>query len=258
MRGHRDLRLVTAAAAACALLALVLPVEVLSLVFMAPLAFFLPGYAVVSAIFVRARLVTPVMLTLAIGTSLSILALGALVLNYAPGGVRGLGWAILLVGLTAAACRLAAIRRPSTEGRWHPSWHAPNRSQAAFLVAAVVVAAGALALAFVNFPADQAIGYTELWMQPYAAGGKVGVRVGVGSNEQHRTVYELRVRIKRGGPTVRRFALEPGESRVLRVASAQIGGGGPERAAAVLLRPYHSDRPYRRVSGWTPPVRALR
>jgi uncharacterized membrane protein len=255
MRGNRDLRLVTAAAVACALLALLVPVEVLSLVFAAPLAFFLPGYAIVSAAFVRARLVVPVLLTLSIGTSLSTLALGALVLNYAPGGVDGPGWAILLAAVTAAACRAAAIRRPSADAKWLPAWRAPARSQAGFLAAAALVATAALVLAFVNFPADRAIGYTELWIQPYAAGGKTGVRVGVGSNEQHRTAYRLQVRLKQAGPTVTRFALEPGESRVLRVASVPAGDGSPTRVTAVLFRPGHSDRPYRRVWGWTPPAR---
>jgi uncharacterized membrane protein len=258
MRGNRDLRLVTAAAVACALLALLIPVEALSLLFAAPLAFLLPGYAIVSAVFVRARLVAPVLLTLSIGTSLCTLALGALVLDYAPGGVDDLGWAILLAAVTAAACRRAAIRRPATDGSWLPAWRAPAPSQVAFLAATAAIAIAALVLAFVNLPADRAIGYTELWMQPYAAGGKTGVRVGVGSNEQHRTFYALRVRLKKAGPTVRRFALEPGESRVLRVSSVPAADGAPTRVSAVLYRPGHSSRPYRRVSGWTPPVRASR
>jgi uncharacterized membrane protein len=258
MRGNRDLRLVTAAAIACALLALLVPVEALSLVFAAPLAFFLPGYAIVSAVFVRARLVAPVLLTLSIGASLSTLALGALVLNYAPGGVDGVGWAILLAAVTAAACRGAAIRRPATAGKWLPAWQAPAPSQAGFLAAAAAVAAAALVLALATLPADRAIGYTELWMQPYAAGGKTGVRVGVGSNEQHRTSYELLVRLKKAGPTVERFVLQPGESRVLRVASVPAPGGDPARVTAVLFRPGQSNRPYRRVSGWTPPARAPR
>jgi len=258
MRGNRDLRLVAVASVACALLALLVPVEVLSLLFAAPLAFFLPGYAIVSATFVRARLVAPVLLTLSIGTSLSALALGALVLDYAPGGVDGPGWAILLAAVTVAACRGAALRRPATNGKWLPAWRAPMPSQAAYLAATTVVVVAALVLAFANLPADRAIGYTELWMQPYAAGGKTGVRVGVGSEEQHRTFYALRVRLKRTGPTVRRFALEPGESRVLRVASVPAGDGGPMRVSAVLYRPGHSSRPYRRVSGWTPSVGAPR
>lgn len=253
MRGNRDLRVVTVAAAICALLALLAPIEVLSLLFAAPLAFFLPGYAIVSAIFVRARLVGPVLLTLSIGTSLSTLALGALVLDYAPGGVDDVGWAILLTAVTAAACRGAAVRRSATDGKWHPAWRAPAPSQLAFLAATAAVAVAALVLAFANLPADRAIGYTELWMQPYAAGGKTGVRVGVGSNEQHQTFYALRVRLKKDGPTVRRFTLQPGDSRVLRVAAAPAGDGGAKRVTAVLYRPGHSSRPYRRVSGWTPP-----
>ena len=170
----------------------------------------------------------------------------------------GLGWAILLAAVTAAACRGAALRRPATAGRWLPTWRAPAPSQVVFLAATAVVAVAALVLAFANFPADRAIGYTELWMQPYAAGGKTGVRVGVGSNEQDRTFYKLVVRFKKAGPTVKRFVLQPGESRVLRVASVPAPGGGPTRVSAALFRPGRSNRPYRRVSGWTPPARAPR
>lgn len=258
MRGNRDLRQATVAAWGCALLALAMPLDALSLIFAAPLAFLLPGYAIVSAVFVRARLLPPVTLTLSVGMSLSTLTLGALLLDYAPGGVRGLWWAVLLAAVTTAGCWAAALRRPAAERSPLLSWPALGRSQAALLAAAAVVAAAALTLAFATLPADRAIGYTELWMQPYAAGGETGVRVGVGSNEQKRTAYLLRVRFGRdGATTVRRFALRPGESRVLR-ATAPSARRAPSRVTAALLRPGQSDRPYRRVTGWTPPKRAPR
>ncbi len=257
MRGNRDLRLVTAAAWGCALLAPAVPLEALSLIFAAPLAFLLPGYAIASATFVRARLPTPVMLTLSIGISLSTLALGALLLNYAPGGVRGLWWAVLLAAVTTAGCQAAALRRPAADRSRLLSRAALGGSQAAFLAAAAVVTAAALALAFATLPADRAIGYTELWMQPYAAGGETGVRVGVGSNEREPTAYRLRIRFGRGGATVTRFALQPGESRVLR-ATAPAATRAPRRVTAALFRPGEPNRPYRRVSGWTSPTRAPR
>ena len=53
MRGHRDLRGAATAALACALLALLLPFAPLSLLFAAPLAFFLPGYAITCAAFAK-------------------------------------------------------------------------------------------------------------------------------------------------------------------------------------------------------------
>jgi len=248
MRGHRDLRLATAAAIAGALLALLMPIEALSLLFAAPLAFFLPGYAIVAAVFVRKPLAAPQLLTLSIGLSLSVLALGALLLNYAPGGVRGFSWALLLVLVTVAASRGAALRRPAAGEQAALSLPRPSSSQAALYGAAALAATAALVLAFATLPAKEAIGFTEVWVQPYTADGG-GVRVGVGSNEQQSTAYRLRVRVGREEvAAVRRFALRPGESRVLRLPL--VASAGPRKVSAELFRARNPDRPYRRVTAW--------
>jgi uncharacterized membrane protein len=251
VRGHRDLRLTTAVAVACALLALLIPVEALSLLFVAPLAFLLPGYAIVATVFVRKPLAVPQLLTLSIGLSLAVLALGALVLNYAPGGVRGFSWAFLLAVVTAGACRGAALRRPAAGRQRILVWPRLSKSQTAFYAAAALSASAALVLAFATLPANEAIGYTELWMQPYAAEGG-GVQIGVGSNEKQRTAYRLRVNFgANDAAIVRRFALQPGESRVLRLSSVPAGADA-QRVAAALFRADLPDRPYRRVTAWTP------
>lgn len=247
MRGHPDLRLATAAAIAGALLGLLMPIEALSLLLVAPLLFFLPGYAIVAAIFVRKPLATPQLLTLSIGLSLSVLALGALLLNYAPGGVRGFSWALLLALVTVGACRAAALRRPAAGQQRALTLPRPGGSQAVVYAAAALSAGAALVLAFATLPAKEANGFTEVWIQPYAAGG--GVRVGVGSNEQQRTAYRLRVRVGRDEiAAVRRFALQPGESRVLRLPLA--GSASPRKVSAELFRARNPDRPYRRVTTW--------
>jgi uncharacterized membrane protein len=253
VRGHPDLRLAIACAIAGGVLALAIPVSALSLLFALPLALFLPGYAIVSAVFVRRPLVTPMLMTLSIGMSLSTLALGALPLDLSPGGVRGLSWTILLIAVTAAGCRVAALRRPAAGETRIPVPAVPRGRQAGLLAAAVLVAAVALALAFVNVPADKAFGFTELWMQPYSHSDEHGVLVGVGSNEQERTRYRLRVRFGREGPSVvRHLALRPGESRVLRLPTLPANAIAPRRVTAALFRARRPDRPYRRVSGWAP------
>src|SRR6187397_103616 len=97
MRGHRDLRLVAAAAIVCAVVALITPLGPVRVVFAAPLALILPGYALTSALFGSNRPEPLQWLALTLGVSLACLALGSLLLNYVPGGIGGLAWAILLV-----------------------------------------------------------------------------------------------------------------------------------------------------------------
>jgi uncharacterized membrane protein len=250
VRGHRDLRLAAAASVACALLALLAPFEALSLAFAAPLVFYLSGYAIVAVLFARRPIGALQRLTLSVGLSLAVIALGALILNHVPGGVSEGVWAIFLPLVVIAALMGAAIRRPAGK-QWSPTWPRASRAQAAVLAGGAVAAILAVVLAFTPLPATHAIGYTELWMQPFSATGREGVRVGIGNAEQKRVGYGLEVRFARGGTAVRRFALDPGEHRVIRFL-ARHGHGRPQRVVAVLYRFRNPERPYRRVSGWTP------
>lgn len=249
MRGHKDLRSVVAATFACGVLALVLPVDLLRLIFTLPLTLFFPGYALSTAIFARNPIGRTKLLLLSVGTSLAILALGGLLLN-SVGGLQAGTWALLLALVVFAASRAAALRRPpaGTTALALPRMRL-SALTAAVLTVAALAGAGAFALAFTPLPAKHAIGYTELWLQPLNS----GVRVGVGSNEQERMAYRLRVSFGRGrAPVVRHFALQPGESHLLQLAVEPADANRVPIVAAL----YRSQQPslvYRRVSGWIPP-----
>ncbi|HEY2334100.1 MAG TPA: DUF1616 domain-containing protein [Solirubrobacterales bacterium] len=249
MRGHKDLRSVIAATFACGVLALVLPIDLLRLVFALPLTLFFPGYALSAAIFARDPIDRAKLLLLSVGASLAILALGGLLLNF-TGGLQAGTWALLLVLVVFAASRAAALRRPpaGTTALALPRMRL-SALTAAVLAVAALSAAGAFALAFIPLPAKHAIGYTELWLQPLDS----GVRVGVGSDEQERMAYRLRVSFRRGRASViRRFALQPGESHLLQLA-AEPAGANRVPVVVALYRSQQPNRVYRRVSGWIPP-----
>jgi uncharacterized membrane protein len=248
MRGHRDLRLVVTAAIFCAVLALAIPVEFLSLLFAAPLAFFLPGYAIAAAALVRNRLTRLQMLPLSLGLSLATLALGSLLLNYL-GGLRAGSWALLLVVVTVAAARAAALRRPAAGGGLRLP--RPAAATLAMGLAGLVLAGAAVALAYDPLSASHAIGYTELWMQP---AGDAAVRVGVGNQQHTGTGYELQVRFGRGtAPVSRSLRLDPGEQAVIELSAPE---GAPSRPLPVVATLFREDTPgvaYRRVNGWLLP-----
>lgn len=256
MRGHADLRRAVTAAVVCAAMALVLPFDAIRLVFAAPLVFFLPGYAIVAATFARRRLDRPKLLLLSAGLSLATLALGAVALNYFPGGIRSGSWALLLVAVVVGACRAAALRRPRSAAA-RLAWRrpSPSRAEAGLLAAGALAAIAAIVLPFVTVPSTHAVGYTEMWIQPVAGASTAAVRIGVGNREQEGAAYELRVRFggEDGEIVRRRLDLEAGEAIALRVPASDPPPA--ERAlpvSAALFRVDTPDRPYRRVSAWVP------
>src|SRR4029077_1013593 len=105
MRGHGDLEAAYASADLCALLTLALPFEPLRMLLPAPLALCLRGSAITAAIFARRRTERRQFLLFSLGLSLAVLALGALVLNYVPGGIRAWSWALLLFLVLLGCCR---------------------------------------------------------------------------------------------------------------------------------------------------------
>jgi hypothetical protein len=252
MRGHRDLELVVGIAIASALLGLVVPVEWISLLAAAPLLLVLPGYALASAAFARRPRGLAQFLVLTLGLSLAVLALGSLLLNFLPGGLRAGSWAILLVLVTAAGCREAALRRrPAQE----PPLAAlklprPRPLRAGLVLAGVALAAVAFALAFIAFKAPDVIGYTELWIRP--AKGDAAVRVGVGSQEQETHAYKLVASYGGGQPfATRSFSLDPGKTKTVRLAVP--AAKNPRKVVAALYRADRPGRPYRRVTEWVVP-----
>lgn len=257
MRGHADLRAAVAASLLCAVLALLLPFSGLRLVFALPLALFLPGYAIVAATFARRRLELPQMLLLSLGLSLATLALGAVLLNYMPGGIRAGSWALLLVLVVLAACRGAALRRPKpTTTKLALPQFSPRRTELGLLAAGALAVLAALVLAFVPLSAKNAIGYTEMWIKPFSNESRAGVKIGVGNREQTDAEYRLRVHIgPEGEETITyRVALEPGQTQVRVVPIEAPSSGPPTPVVAVLVMADSPTRPYRRVSAWIPPT----
>lgn len=246
MRGHRDLRLAVAAAVLCAALALAIPTEFLSLLFAAPLVLFLPGYALTAATLVRHRPARLQMLPLSLGLSLAVLALGSLLLNYI-GGLEAGSWALLLVVVTVAAARTAALRRPPATGQ-ALGLRRPAAATLAMALIGLALAGAAIALAYVPLSASHAVGYTELWIQPAGSGA---VRVGVGNQQHTRTGYQLQVKFGAGAePISRSIELDPGEQAVVRLSAPEGSPPAPLQVVATLFRDDTPGVAYRRVNTW--------
>jgi uncharacterized membrane protein len=247
VKGHGDLRLAAVAALLCALLALLIPAGGVALVFAVPLALFLPGYAITAASFGRRGLAWPQFLLLSIALSLATLVLGSLVLNYL-GGIHPLSWALLLLLVVFAACRVAAVQRGASGGGPHWPRLRPGAPQLAMLLGAAALTVGALVLGSATVPAGDALGYTQLWVLPEAGSAGHEVQVGVRSEEQGSADYDLRVRIGADRLVRRSFRLAPGETRLVKLR-APAGGGSVVPVVATLLLHDHPFSVYRRAKG---------
>lgn len=247
MKGHKDLRLVAALAPLCAVLALLIPFEALSLIFATPLALLLPGYAITAATFAKRELPGPQLFLFSVALSLATLILGSLVLNYL-GGIHPLSWAILLVLVVLVGCWVTAQRRSGAARG--PIGPRPRLSglELALLLGALCATVAAIALANSPRPAERAIGFTQLWVLPRAGSGETEAQVGVRSQQQAPTRYDARIRLGDKRVIRRSFRLDPGETQLINV-HAPAGAVGRLAVIVTLLR--HSDpfSVYRRVKG---------
>jgi hypothetical protein len=256
MKGHGDLRLLAWGSLLCAVMALVLPWPAISLVFVAPLALFAPGYAIVSAAFARRQLDPARLLVLSLALSLAVLALGGLVLNYL-GGIHGSSWAVLLLLVVLGCCRSAALRRDRPPESLRLRLPKPGVPKLGLALGGLAAVAAALVLASTTLPAKSAIGYTELWIVPELESEGSEALVGVKSEEQQTTEYDLGVRI--GKQLVKRsFVLEPGEETSVRVGPPIAPASPTVPVVATLLLDSDPSYVYRRVqSTLTAPASTL-
>jgi len=245
MKGHGDLRLLAWGSLLCAIVALVLPWPAVSLVFVAPLALFAPGYAIVAAAFARRQLDPARLLVLSLALSLAVLALGGLVLNYL-GGIHGFSWAVLLLLVVLGCCRSAALRRDRPPESLRLRLPKPGVPKLGLALGGLAAVAAALVLASTTLPAKSAIGYTELWIVPELESEGSEALVGVKSEEQQTTEYDLGVRI--GKQLVKRsFVLEPGEETSVRVGPPIAPASPTVPVVATLLLDSDPSYVYRRV-----------
>lgn len=247
MRGHRDLRLIVALTLVCAVGSLITPLGAVRVIFAVPLTLILPGYALAAAAFGSRLPARPERLPLALGISLACLALSSLLLNFAPGGIDGLSWTLLLVLVVLLSCRVAARRRG--RARREPPFLLklkPSRATAILGIGTLATVAVALALAQATFDDDRASGFTQLWIAP-AKSPDESAQIGITSEQQQTRGYRLVVEIEgHARPLVERFELGPSSTRLITIPS------GPSASpAAVEAKLYLRSRPekvYRRVS----------
>lgn len=252
MRGHRDLWVVGLGAPLCALVALLVPLEAVRLAAAAPLCLVFPGYALASAAFGARSLSGGRFAALVLGLSLIVLILSALVLNYGPGGIRDLSWAVILVLVTVAACRWAAVKRKPGDVPY-AAWARPRMGlvDSLFLGGAAVAAVAALVVSATVFPAGDVQGFTRLSMLTESSGG--AATIGVDSNEQRHQSYLLRLTLDGRPLLTKRLSLDPGDESVLRVRLPDDPGPPSGMLAASLYRASSPDALYRRVNSWLPP-----
>jgi uncharacterized membrane protein len=252
VKGNRDLQLAVRAAVVCAVLAILLPVPVLSLVFAAPLVFFLPGYAIVCAVFARRSLDTARLLVLSFGLSLAVLTLVPLLLDPLPGGISMGWWAVALCLVVLGAARAAALarRKPARKAFRRPRLRLAGRD-AGLIAVGLAATVAAVVLVFIPFSAKDAIGYSELWIEPQE-GAVPSAVVGVASREQEsdRFTVEFRTNLSEIPFEVTSIELSPGEEEEL-VVRPPVKGESPVKVSATLFRE-GITQPYRRVAAWIP------
>lgn len=254
MRGNRDLQIAVRVAVASAILAILLPIPVLSLIVAMPLVFFLPGYAIVCAAFARhPRALDPArLLVFSFGLSLAVLALVPLLLDPLPGGISTGWWAVALCLVVLAAARAAALgrKKPARRAFRRPQL-TPAKPDLGLIALGLAAGAAAVVLIFIPFSAKDALGYSELWIEPQA-GEVPSVLVGVASREQEEDRFRMEARTNLSDIPfeITSFELEPGEEREL-VVEPPVAGERPVKISVTLFREGISE-PYRRVAAWTP------
>jgi hypothetical protein len=253
MRGHRDLTIAASAAVSCALVAALVPVEIARVVAALPLTLFLPGFAIVAAIFDGEELAPLKRVALEVAASLMVLVLSALLLNAFPFGLTTPSWAVWLPLVVIVGCVWAARRRGRAEqsGPRFAPLARPSTGSAVLIGAAILIGAASIALAQKPLPAKHADGYTALWMLP-AGADEEAVVVGVQSNEQDPAAYRLRVSQGGGSQSeTYRVKLDPGDEQTFEVAVPERSAGRT-RVVASLYREGGPGHLFRRVTRWLP------
>jgi hypothetical protein len=254
VRGHRDLTIAAAVAVVGALIAALVPVEIVRVVAALPLTLYLPGFALVAAVFDGEELTPLKRVTIEVAASLIVLVLGAFVLNVFPFGLTTASWAVLLASFVVVGCLAAARRRGKVRPVRRPLFGSAGRPSAGTLLllgAAVLIGAASIALAQKPLPAKHAEGYTALWMLP-TDGSEEAVVVGVQSNQQDPASFRLDIAVGgKGQSETHRVKLDPGEEKTFEV-EVPLRSTGRTRVVASLHRESRPDRLFRRVTRWLP------
>jgi hypothetical protein len=212
------------------------------------LVLLLPGWAITAAIFAGRTLETAERVLFSLGLSLAVGALGGIVLNCLPFGLRTLPWALLLGGITLAAGAVWLVRRrqPSIVST-HESGAAPWMRSLPLLALAGAIVMGSAAIAVVAAVEQPSAGFTQLWLLPAGAADHPSVLLGVKSAETRPTHYTLV--LMQGGVAVSQWRstdVAPGQQWYATIALPSAR----EISGVVEARLYRDQAPavvYRRV-----------
>ena len=225
----------------------------LGLIFGLPLALFLPGYALTTALLPASAQEYPARLTYSLGLSFALaIALGML-LNLTPNGLQPVPWALILAGSTILLGIVALVRRlrESERAALAPTIRLQlSPVHGLLLAAALVVLVGGYSLtrnAAVNQPYA---GFTQAWLLPCASAEAGCLRVGVRNLEHEAVQYRAELRV--GGaqasdwPTIE---LEPGVGGdwTVQLTAEQLAA---EEAELLVYRLDQPDQIYRHATLW--------
>jgi len=257
---HRSvdiLAVITITIIAVALTFLVAPDNVLGRILTLPLVLVLPGYAVMSAMFVRHPSGFPERLVLSLGLSVMIVVLSGLVLNLIADGLQARSWAVFLGSITLCAS-VVALMRQKGNARSHPSRSIVGLTLRSWLLLglAAIVVTGAVAVSSTGAVQQQnSEQFTQLWILPInGAGQKHMVRLGVSNMQPTEAEYALNMSVN--GKTVQEWsaiALKPHETWEVTLTLPTIRYTGKIYVEAVLYRNSAPSKKYRFVELWLAP-----
>jgi uncharacterized membrane protein len=253
---NRDLAAVAAAAIVCAAVVVTVPLTAMRTVFAVPLCLVLPGYALTAAGFARDRVRAPQLVMLVPALSLATLALGALLLNLVPGGLRVGSWTALILVVVLGASGLAIARRVSGDAPTRRRLHRVRPRDAILLIVGIGTVCGGLVLSRIPLSAPNALGYTTLWMLSNGTPQAPAVEVGVISAEKRQSAYRLVLRTSFGSSAVvaSNLVLKPGGKTEFEVPLTKPASGLPSLITADLYQT-GSASVYRHVTALISPAK---
>ena len=227
-------------------LALALPIpDAARAALVAPLVLLLPGYALAAAIFLPGQIDAGLRTVLVLIFTISVLALGGLVVQTAI-ALNAAVYALLLLLVTIACTAVAMMRRA---GGGEPSAAArrlalPSYASILGFLLAIAIAGWAIAIATAG--EDRQLGrehFTALWILPHGTSEEFSAHIGLASHEGEPS--RLTLRVSQGDRLLRRWrlALAPDGQWRGAVPAAAIVGKAP-----IVATLYRNARPFRQVA----------
>ena len=234
-----------------------LPLRILTL----PLAFVLPGYALMRALFPGKPFGNAERIVFSLGISVSIVILSGLVLNSTTFGLQARSWAVLLGVITLGACAVTILRQRrqrETVERWSGFKDLQfTFRQGVLLGIAAIIVGGAFAVSIVGAQQQARSGFTQLWMLPASATSKVNNSVNLGVSNKESTPMQYHLAVDINGKVIKDWPaidLSPNQqwkfTLVLQKSLLVGSATTPAKIEALLYRASDPKTIYRHVVLW--------